>query len=162
VGSALLESGFAIRPLSAGDIAGVLALADRSPGTARWSRADYERVCGDDLDGWVAATRTTVEEGDAPCIIGFVVARRMADEMEILNLAVDAAFRRRSVASRLLEAALEFGRASETRIVFLEVRASNAGAIAFYERQGFTRVGRRPRYYSDPPEDAVVLSRAVV
>jgi ribosomal-protein-alanine N-acetyltransferase len=153
---------FAIRPLSAGDMAEVLALADRSPGAARWSRADYERVCGDDLDGWVVVTRVSVEEGDANSIVGFVVARRMADEMEILNLAVDVAFRRCGVASRLLEAAFELGRALGAKSVFLEVRASNVGAITFYERQGFTQVGRRPRYYSDPLENAVVLSRSVV
>ncbi len=160
--TALLKSGYAIRPLSAGDIAHVLALVDRNPGAARWSCADYEQVCGHGPDGWVATAQSAVGRDDGCCVVGFLVARRIADEMEILNLAVDVGFRRRGVASRLLEAALKLGSASGMQRVFLEVRASNAGAIAFYERQGFRQVGRRPRYYSDPPEDALVLFRTVL
>jgi ribosomal-protein-alanine N-acetyltransferase len=79
--------------------------------------------------------------------------------MEILNLAVEAALRRRGVASRLLEAALAFARVAGVKTAFLEVRSSNAGAIALYEGHGFAPAGHRPRYYSDPPEDALVLSR---
>ncbi len=156
--SALVKNRFAIRPLALGDIAAVLDLARRSPEAARWSYADYERACSGDLDAWVVMAPRSVEVRNGS-VLGFVVARRMADEMEILNVAVDAAFRRRGVASRLLEAALELGRASGTKRAFLEVRASNAGAIAFYKCQGFAPAGRRPRYYSDPPEDALVLSR---
>ena len=159
--SAPARNAFAIRPLEVNDIAAVLELAARSPGAARWSRADYARACGGGLDGWVATARPDVASGDASGVVGFLVARRMADEMEILNLAVEAAFRRRGVASGLLEGVLQRGRASGAKRVFLEVRGSNAGAIAFYKRLGFARAGLRPQYYSDPPEDARVLSRSL-
>jgi len=158
--SAPFRNAFAIRPLEVNDLAAVLELA-ASPGAARWSRADCARACGGDLDGWVATARPHLASAAAGGVVGFLVARRMADEMEVLNLAVGAAFRRRGVASRLLEAALQRGRASGAKRVFLEVRGSNAGAIAFYMRLGFARAGLRPQYYSDPPEDALVLSRSL-
>jgi ribosomal-protein-alanine N-acetyltransferase len=152
---------FSICRLVPDDVAAVMDLAARSPEAARWSRGDFERACGGDLDGWVAIVRRDAQSGSRRDVVGFLVARRMADEMEILNVAVDAAFRRRGLATGLLAAALALGRASGAKRAFLEVRASNAGAIAFYERLGFASAGRRPRYYSDPPEDALVLVRAL-
>ncbi len=151
----LMEGKCSVRPLAAGDVAVVLAIASRSPGAAQWSPSDYERACRGDFDGWVAV----IEENGEENVVGFLIARRVADEIEILNLAVEAAHRRRGVASRLLEAALAFARVSGAKTAFLEVRSSNTGAIAFYEGHGFAPAGRRPRYYSDPPEDALVLSR---
>ena len=141
-----------VRPMSANHVVAVVALAASTPEAARWSRDDYERAGLGDFDGWVA----TVEEK----LVGFVVARRIADEMEILNLAVEPAHRRCGVASRLLKVALESGRAQGAQRAFLEVRESNTGAITFYQRRGFVRAGRRPRYYADPLEDALVLSRS--
>ncbi len=141
-----------VQAMSANHVAAVVALAASTPEAARWSPGDYARAGPGDLDGWVA----TVGEK----LVGFVIARRMADEMEILNLGVEPAHRRCGVASRLLEAALESGRARGAKRAFLEVRESNAGAIAFYQRRGFVRAGRRPRYYADPLEDALVLSRS--
>jgi ribosomal-protein-alanine N-acetyltransferase len=150
-----MEGECSVRPLAAGDVAAVLDIAARSPEAAQWSRTDYERACRGEFDGWV----TAIEENGEENVVGFLITRRMADEMEILNLAVEAALRRRSVASRLLEAALAFARVSGAKTAFLEVRSSNAGAIAFYKGHGFAPAGHRPRYYSDPPEDALVLSR---
>ncbi len=153
---------FAIRPLAVADVARVLELAARSPGAARWSPGDYERASCGNPDGWVATARPGLAAADPAGVVGFLIARRVAGEMEILNLAVEPAFRRRGVAGGLLEAALADGRSAGIRKVFLEVRVSNAGAIAFYERQGFAPAGRRPRYYSDPAEDALVLARPLV
>ncbi len=154
VAKARREKACSVRPMSENHVAAVVALAASTPEAARWSPGDYERAGRGDLDGWVA----TVEEK----LVGFVIARRVADELEILNLAVEPAHRRCGVASRSLEAALESGRARGAKRAFLEVRESNTGAIAFYQRRGFVRAGRRPRYYSDPLEDALVLSRSFV
>ena len=159
--SAPVKNLFVVRALAIGDIAAVLELAARSAGAARWSRPDYQRACGGDLDGWVATAPPDVVGDSGSGVMGFLIARRVADEMEILNLAVEAGIRRRGVASGLLETAFQSGRASGAKRAFLEVRVSNAGAIAFYQRLGFAPAGRRPRYYSDPPEDALVLSRAL-
>jgi ribosomal-protein-alanine N-acetyltransferase len=91
-------------------------------------------------------------------VAGYVFARRAADEAEILNLAVLAAHARRGVGTGLVDAVL--GDLVDAGIVrvFLEVRESNAGARAFYDRLGFRPVGRRRGYYSKPREDAVVLA----
>lgn len=136
--------------MEARDVPGVLGVTARAPEAAQWSRGDYERAAGGEFDAWVAASENQ--------LVGFVVARRMADEVEILNLAVERTHRRRGVASQLLDTALEFARACGAGRAFLEVRESNAGAITFYRRRGFVPTARRPRYYSDPIEDALVFS----
>jgi len=153
-----VETEYSVRPMAAADVAAAFALASYTPEAGRWLQADYSRAAGGDWDGWVAA-RESRQSGN---IVGLLIARRMADEMEILNLAVEPAERRRGVAGRLLEAALERGRGRGVKRIYLEVRASNAGAIAFYEHGGFVRTGRRPRYYTEPLEDAWVLSRKLV
>jgi len=90
-------------------------------------------------------------------ISGFVVGRRVLDEAEILNLAVKAGMRRQGEGRDLVGALLaEFSRAKVSR-VFLEVRESNSGAIAFYTGLGFRAVGVRKDYYQAPREAATVM-----
>jgi [ribosomal protein S18]-alanine N-acetyltransferase len=151
----------AVRRLAVDDIAAAFDLAARCPEASRWSVTDYARACGGGLDGWVAAISPPGSSTESQRVIGFVIARRMADELEILNLAVEGDFRRRGIGSQLLEAALEQARSSGTERALLEVRASNAAAIAFYEHHRFALTGRRARYYSNPCEDAFVLSLAL-
>lgn len=92
-------------------------------------------------------------------IAGFLMAWVVADEYHVINVAVDPARRRRGLAGRLLEAGLAEAARDGCVLATLEVRQSNAGAIAFYEGHGFVLVGRRPRYYADNGEDALILSR---
>lgn len=148
----------AIRRLVASDVAALLAITARSPEAAQWWSGGYQRIGSQEFDGWVAELPVAGNARQEKQIAGFLVARVMADEMEILNLAVEPGWRRLGVAGKLLETALAQGRASGARRVFLEVRESNVAAIAFYQAHGFAPAGRRPRYYSDPPEDALVLS----
>ncbi len=149
------DTAWLVRPMAAGDLAAACALAQRVAEAAGWSPGDYERAVRGDWDAWVAVR----ESPPGSHLLGFLIARRMADEMEILNLAVAPTHRRRGVGRRLLEAAVDLGRARDAKQVFLEVRVSNAAAIAFYQRQGFVRSARRPHYYAQPAEDAWVLSR---
>jgi [ribosomal protein S18]-alanine N-acetyltransferase len=76
-------------------------------------------------------------------------------EREILNLAVSESFRRNGVGSALLQAELNRPAAS----FFLEVRASNTSAYTLYRRFGFAEIARRPLYYDNPREDAIVMQR---
>ena len=92
-------------------------------------------------------------------VVGFLMAWRAADEWHIINVAVDAAWRRRGVGARLLAASLAAARRHGCRLATLEVRAGNAGARAFYRRFGFRAVGVRPGYYRDTGEDAVLMTR---
>lgn len=87
---------------------------------------------------------------------GFLVLRVAAGVGELLQIAVHPAMRRRGLALEMLEhaCAAETG-ASE---IWLEVRAGNCAAIELYRRAGFSETGRRRRYYSNPEEDAMLLS----
>jgi len=101
------------------------------------------------------ATVLVARDG-AGAVIGYLAARRAADELHVLSLGVDPAHRRAGAASALLEEALAEAAAGGARLAHLEVREGNAEAFAFYERFGFRAVGRRRRYYPDG-EDAVLL-----
>jgi ribosomal-protein-alanine N-acetyltransferase len=92
-----------------------------------------------------------------PDVAGFLLAWRAADEVHLTDLGVRQASRRRGVGRALVSALLDEARAAAARVVLLEVRASNAPAIALYEGLGFSELDRRPRYYSDTGEDAVVM-----
>jgi len=139
-----------LRALELRDIETVLAIQSVSPEIAQWTAADYERIARGEMAGWVA-------EGEAG-IVGFLVARALTGETEILNFAVRQDARHRGVGTALLTKALDWSRSVGADRVFLEVRASNEPAIQFYESHGFAPAGRRPRYYSAPPEDALLLS----
>jgi ribosomal-protein-alanine N-acetyltransferase len=91
-------------------------------------------------------------------ITGYLLARELAGEAEILNLAVVPEARRAGLGRALLDAGLEQLRQRGATRVWLEVRESNAAAQALYARRGFTTAGRRSRYYRAPVEDALVLS----
>jgi ribosomal-protein-alanine N-acetyltransferase len=81
---------------------------------------------------------------------GFVLARAVAGEAEILSLGVLAAFRRKGIARRLLSAAAAEVRCRGAERLFLEVASDNAAALALYRRAGFAQVGRRTGYYHRP------------
>src|SRR5687768_10885793 len=87
--------------------------------------------------------------------VGLLLAGDAAEEVHLLDLAVDAGVRRRGVGRRLLETWLEYARARSARLVLLEVRRSNAAAIALYRALGFEEAGVRRGYYSDDGEDAL-------
>ena len=100
-------------------------------------------------------------EGPPESVCGYVIAAVVADEAEVLNLAVAPRARRRGLGGKLLDAGLGIIRERGGREVFLEVRESNAPAIALYSSRGFAALSRRARYYRNPVEDALVLRRAI-
>lgn len=92
---------------------------------------------------------------------GFILARAIAGEAEVLTLAVAPPARRLGLGTRLLAAAMGWSAARGARAIVLEVAAANAAALALYHGLGFTEVGRRRRYYADGA-DALVLRRSLV
>jgi ribosomal-protein-alanine N-acetyltransferase len=142
-----------VRRLIATDIGAVLAIQALSPEASQWSRDGYARAAAGEFPAWVAELHGRLG--------GFLVLGTAADEAEILNLAVDPGIRRCGLATALLEAALRASRAVGAVRLFLEARESNARAIEFYEQQGFRVGGRRPRYYANPLEDALILARSL-
>lgn len=90
-------------------------------------------------------------------IVGFAVAGLVAPEAELETIAVSAKAQRQGVGALLLRALAEELRTERVTGLILEVRASNRAALGFYRAQGFIETGRRPRYYADPEEDAVLM-----
>ncbi len=139
-----------IRSFHSNDVKALAKILQDAAEAAQWPVESYGRLAG--LPGAVALV-CEAESG----LTGFLIARQVADEAEVLNLAVLAEARRKGQASALLAAAFDrFRRLGVTR-VFLEVRESNQPAIAFYRKHGFTASGRRKAYYRDPVEDAFCL-----
>ncbi|HET6891592.1 MAG TPA: ribosomal protein S18-alanine N-acetyltransferase [Pyrinomonadaceae bacterium] len=91
-------------------------------------------------------------------IAGYIVARLAAHEIHINNVAVRPEYRRQGIGANLLNHVLEEGGRLKATTAFLEVRAGNSLAQALYKKCGFTSIGRRPGYYSTPPEDALIMS----
>lgn len=98
-------------------------------------------------------------EADDGTILGYAGVNVVMDEGYIDNVAVRKAYRRNGVASALLDVFIRFAQAHELAFLTLEVRASNEAAIALYTRHGFEEAGRRKNYYSDPKEDAIIMTR---
>ncbi len=94
-------------------------------------------------------------------IIGYACYRVDSGDLHLTNLAVEAAYRRKSVAKGLLDHILGLARSRVCELVFLEVRVSNEAARGFYEQAGFETCDRCPGYYDDPVEDAIVMSKRV-
>jgi len=90
-------------------------------------------------------------------LVGFLLAWRAADELHLTDLGVTLLARRRGIGRGLVAELRREGELSGARVVLLEVRESNAPAIALYSALGFQELDRRARYYSDTDEDAVVM-----
>lgn len=144
---------FGVRAMEARDTEAILAIQAASPEIAQWTLWDYERVVRGEMAGWIVEA--------AGEVAGFLVARRIATDLEILNFAVRPSERRKGIGGSLLDAATAWANSYGAEKAILEVRASNQAALRFYERRNFQVAGRRPRYYTGPPEDALLLTASL-
>jgi [ribosomal protein S18]-alanine N-acetyltransferase len=94
-------------------------------------------------------------------LLGAFSGEVVLDELQIDNLSVAGQWRRQGIGRTLLKSALSRASGLGARAATLEVRSANATARAFYEKEGFTPVGLRKRYYANPPDDALLLSREI-
>lgn len=134
-------AGIEIRPATPEELPRIAQIQAAVPQAGQWNPEDY--LAHDVLVAFCEDR-----------MAGFAVARDVAaGESELLNLAVDPEFRRRGAGRKLVTEVL--GR--HPGEVWLEVRESNRIALKFYESIGFMAIGRRPRYYLDPLEDAIVM-----
>jgi [ribosomal protein S18]-alanine N-acetyltransferase len=140
-----------IRLLEVRDVIAILAIQSASPEIAQWTASDYARVARGEMAGWIA------HEEQAAAITGFLVARRVVDDLEILNFAVRPDVRRRGTGTELLLRSFAWGKSFGAASALLEVRAANVAALRFYHRHGFEVIGRRKQYYVAPTDDALVL-----
>jgi len=119
-----------------------------------WRAEDYAR----ELERDYAHVRV-VRPGHGEPIGAFVNYWAVGSELQIMNVATLPSVRRRGFARLLLTDALAWGQRNGLKRATLEVRRSSAAALSLYDGLGFSRIGVRPRYYSDNGEDAVVMSR---
>ena len=103
------------------------------------------------------ASFLVAEDGEGG-VLGYAGLHVVLDEGYIDNIAVEEPARKHGVASALLDVFCRFG-AVNLAFLTLEVRASNAPAIALYKKYGFQEVGLRPNFYSAPREDAIIMTR---
>lgn len=115
-----------------------------------WSMESFESElsCRHSLP-WVAVS--------AGKVLGFLICRRVEDGGEVLRLAVSPSMRRRGIGGTLLRHALAELRTQGVARVSLEVRESNAAAVALYEMFGFRKLALRKEYYRNPVENAAVM-----
>ena len=106
-----------------------------------------------ELTNKLALWLVAVEDG---VVAGYVGSQTVLQEADMMNIAVADTHRRRGIARLLVE---ELIRQLDAYQLTLEVRASNAPAIALYEKLGFTQVGLRKNYYHKPKEDALILRK---
>ena len=141
---------FPIRPASSADIAELVRI-ERACFSDPWSAQGFGEVLG------ARGALGLLALGSEGAAVGYLLARQVLDESEILNLAVSPEARRHGVARRLLVKALEQLRADRIRQAYLEVRSSNLAAQRLYTEFGFRPMGLRPNYYRSPREDGLVL-----
>jgi ribosomal-protein-alanine N-acetyltransferase len=143
-----------IRAFRTADASGIAEILRDSAEAAQWPPGSYHKLA--ESPGGVVLVCEAERNGQ---LVGVVAARQAADEAEILNIAVHRDFRRKGIASALLQAALDGFRRSAIARVFLELRESNLPARHLYHRHGFVPSGRRTAYYTHPNEDAVCMLR---
>jgi ribosomal-protein-alanine N-acetyltransferase len=141
--------GFTLRPATAADLDAVLIIERVSFSDPPWSRRSFASLLDDPRVRFTVAC--------APEVAGYVVTWRVADEGEVANLAVAPDRRRQGIGQMLLDAAMVEAVAAGARSLYLEVRESNRAARALYGGRGFRAMGRRPSYYRNPVEDALLL-----
>ena len=142
-----------IRPFGKEDAEAASGILRESPEAVVWSAPmirDLLATTG--VSGFIAKRDSRAT--------GLILGREVLDEGEILNLAVAKGNRRRGEGTALSRQMMNSFAMRGVQRVFLEVRESNLGAIAFYESLGFQRVGRRQGYYQQPPEAALILEHS--
>ena len=117
-----------------------------------WSEASVRSELTNPLSVWLVA----VEDG---CVVGYIGSQSVMGEADMMNVAVQPAQRRKGIAEKLVAALVTALARKDVHCLTLEVRASNVPAKALYEKLGFFCAGRRPNYYRNPREDALILRK---
>ncbi len=139
-----------ILPISQQD-AKSLAELDKECFSVPWSQKSFVDECNNKIATYFVAK----ENGE---VIGYGGFWHVADEGDITNIAVAPIHRRKGVASRILEEMIKTANQKKLSLLTLEVRESNIAAIALYEGFGFEKIGKRKNYYTNPKEDALIMT----
>lgn len=140
-----------IEKMNAGQVAQIAAL-EKICFSDPWSENSIASELENKLAHWLVA-----QEGEM--VAGYIGSQTVMGETDMMNVAVHPDFRRRGIAEALVKRLVEDLKAMESHCLTLEVRATNAPAIALYEKLGFSQIGRRKNYYRNPREDALILRK---
>ena len=156
VSSAIDE--ISISKMSEHDLLEVVEIEEES-GLSRWGwAAYYAELQSGNRNLLLIALPTKAAILEHRRIAGYIVARETAGELHINNVAVREQYRRHGIGRALLDRIIREARQLGVTTAFLEVRSGNVAAQALYEQAGFKAIARRSSYYSEPSEDAVVMS----
>jgi ribosomal-protein-alanine N-acetyltransferase len=142
-----------LRRLGLGDLVAIEEIERRSYPTP-WSRSMFAGELAKPSSICLGAFEADGEEGK---LRGFLVVSRYVDAWHVMNVAVAPRHRRHGIATTMLERLFELTAGRGRRGYTLEVRVSNSGAVALYERLGFKPRGVRRGYYTDNREDALIM-----
>ena len=129
-------------------VAGLEAICFADP----WSENSVASELTNPLACWLVAL-------EADSVVGYIGSQTVMGETDMMNVAVHPDHRRKGVAVRLIEALIQALKERGSHCLTLEVRVSNAPAIALYGKLGFSEAGRRRNYYRNPKEDALILRK---
>ena len=141
------------------DIPQIMKLARQSQTAAHWSEREYDAPFVPEGPKRVALIAAPEKRQDSA--VGFLIALCASEDWEIENVVVDPGWRRRGVGALLLRELLSRARQQGAASLLLEVRESNIAARELYKKMHFSEESRRPRYYRDPEEDALLLRLAL-
>ena len=133
-------------------VASVAAIEKECFGRDAWSEKSVSGELTNALALWLVAV-----EGET--VAGYVGSQTVCNETDMMNVAVTADFRRRGIGEQLVTALVEELKTIDSHCLTLEVRVSNLPAVSLYTKMGFHQVGRRPNYYRNPREDALILRK---
>lgn len=142
------------------DIPAIERLARSSESAAHWSDQQYESILLAD-SGEFAHLILVALFPHGSTVLGFLVARHLAPEWELENIAVARDMRGKGIGTRLMQELIDRANETNSESVFLEVRESNAVARSLYQKLGFRETGRRKSYYTNPLEDAILCCKAL-
>ena len=117
-----------------------------------WSENSVASELENELALWLVAL-------DGDTVVGYIGSQTVCGETDMMNVAVHPDHRRRGIAENLIDSLIRELKKRDSHSLTLEVRASNAPAIALYEKMGFSQAGLRKNYYRNPKEDALILRR---
>ena len=143
-----------IRRMIPADLDPVIRIVASLEQAPHWPRSAYLAA----LNPEAAPRRIAlVAEAQQAAILGFAVASLLPPQAELESIVVASNIQRQGIARQIFSALAQELKIAQIAELLLEVRASNDAALAFYRDAGFVETGRRPRYYADPVEDAVLL-----
>lgn len=145
-----------IRAMQIGDLEQVQAI-DRQSFSMPWPPSAYRHELTENPAAYLWVAEAWESTGNCK-VVGMIVLWLILDEAHIATLAIHPDYRRAGIGTRLLRIALDDAIRKGAKQALLEVRAGNSGAQELYQKFGFEVVHRRPRYYKDNHEDALLMN----